>query len=90
MFPGCTDAGAGRPGKDLLNTPGLTVEVKAKGEVSLVAMLRKAKRDGELGDMPAVIWRHNGQGEKTIDQWTLTLFVRDFEELWRKAHAYVS
>lgn len=89
LFPYATDAGAGRSGNDLLNTPGLAVEVKARDDVSLVAALKQAT-DGMtpiLGRnvMPVVIWRHNGQGETAMDQWTVTMRLIDFEELWRKS-----
>ena len=40
-----TDAGAGRPGKDILNTPGLSVEVKARAGFQPQAWLRQAARD---------------------------------------------
>jgi hypothetical protein len=82
LFPHCTDTGAGRPGRDLLNTPGLFVEVKARGLVSLPATLTKAEQDKEAGELAIVVWRHNGQGEKSIGRWTVTMRLSDFQELW--------
>ena len=39
-WPWATDAGAGRSGSDLLNTPGLKAEVKARRDLNLAAWLR--------------------------------------------------
>jgi hypothetical protein len=83
MFLFATDAGAGRPGRDILNTPGLYVEVKARGSASLPALLAKAEKDMNEGELPIIVWRHNGQGEKTIGQWTVTMRLHSFQELWR-------
>lgn len=84
LFPWATDAGAGRPGNDILNTPGLAVEVKARDDVSLVAALKQAT-SGNPSALPIVVWRHNGQGESTMDDWTVTMRLRDFETLWRNS-----
>mgnify|MGYP006915917977 CR=1 FL=1 len=47
MFPYATDAGPGRSGNDVLNTPGLNVEVKAQGEgLSIPAALRQCRSGG--------------------------------------------
>ncbi len=86
MFPHATDAGAGRPGVDILNTLGVRVEVKARGEVSLASQLAKL-RDGS-DDIRLVVWRHNGQGEASMDDWTVTLTLAEFEEIWRAACAH--
>lgn len=81
LFPYATDAGAGRQGSDVLNTPGFAIEVKATTTQSLQAGLRQAEAGGR--GIPALIWRHNGQGEAQMDEWTVTLRLRDFEELVR-------
>lgn len=93
LFPHSQNTGAGRAGRDLLNTPGLFVEVKARGEVSLPSQLRKAQRhsiaerraeemrDGEAPDVAVIVWRHNGQGEASMADWTVTMRLEDFEDL---------
>jgi len=85
LFPYAQDAGAGRQGNDILNTPGLNVEVKARDTVSLVAALKQAST-GEGAGKPIVIWRHNGQGLTSMDNWTVTMSLIEFEELWRAAN----
>jgi hypothetical protein len=84
LFPWATDAGAGRQGNDILNTPGLAVEVKARDDVSLVAALGQAMR-GNPESLPIVVWRHNGQGVSSMDDWTVTMRLADFELLWRQS-----
>lgn len=86
LYPFCSDAGAGRPGRDLLNTRGLFVEVKARGDISLPGLLRKAEKDKGEGETPIVVWRHNGQGEVGIGDWTVTMRLGNFETLWGKAN----
>lgn len=78
LFPWATDAGAGRAGRDILNTPGIAPEIKARDTVSLQAALKQA--EGNSGsDIALVIWRHNGQGEANMGQWTVTMSLEDFE-----------
>lgn len=86
LYPNCVDQGAGRPGKDLLNTPGMSVEVKARNREEILPTLAQAKANAEEGELPLAIWRHDGQGEQTIDRWTVYMELAVFEQLWRKAN----
>jgi hypothetical protein len=85
LFPGCYPIGAGESGSDIQRTPGLEVEVKARGDnMSLPAAIRQARaRAG--GNLPVVVWRHPGQGPAAVGDWTVTMRLEDFEELWRGA-----
>lgn len=89
LFPDAYPIGAGEAGEDIQRTPGVEVEVKARDGVPLntvlkqtVARLTKAGSD----DIPVVVWRHNGQGEAAMDEWTVTMRLVDFEryERWRR------
>lgn len=73
----CTDAGAGRSGRDLLNTPGLAVEVKARRDLSLPKWLRQAAGTAEDGEVPLVVHRPDGFGPSSIDDWPMTLRLAD-------------
>lgn len=86
MFPWATDQGPGRPGNDIINTPRLKVEVKARQEtgVTIPAALRQAAATKGEG-MPILIWRHNGQGETHQDHWTVSMYLGDFDRLWTAA-----
>lgn len=83
LFPFAVPQGAGAPGKDILNTPGLSVEVKARDAMSFPAAIRQATDNAEDGDWPIVVARHNGQGEKNMDKWTVTTSLDVFEGMLR-------
>lgn len=83
-FPFCTDAGAGRTGRDLLNLIGLAGEVKARTKFDPLAWIRQAVAAAD-GDLPFVLIRCNGQGEKTIGDWPVILRLEDFTTLVRAA-----
>lgn len=92
LYPYAQSTGSGRPGRDILLTPGLFCEVKARGTVSLVSQLAKAA-DSSLQsraqsdnyrdppDLPVVVWRHNGQGPASMRKWTVTMSLEDFDDL---------
>jgi hypothetical protein len=83
-FPYATDAGAGRPGRDLLNLIGLAGEVKARSGFSPLAWIRQATATA-AGDLPFVLLRCNGQGPQTVHDWPVLLRLEDFTALIRAA-----
>lgn len=83
-FPYCTDAGAGRTGRDLLNMIGLAGEVKARFQFDPLAWIRQATKNA-AGDVPFVLLRCNGQGPATVADWPVILRNEDFTRLVRAA-----
>jgi len=83
-FPFCTDAGAGRSGRDLLNMIGLAPEVKARADFSPLAWVRQARVNGD-GDLPFVVLRCNGQGPTTVAEWPVIVPLDAFTSLLRMA-----
>jgi hypothetical protein len=83
-FPYCTDAGAGRIGRDLLNLIGLAGEIKARSDFNPLAWVRQALANAD-GDVPFVIVRCNGQGSATVADWPVILRLEDFTRLVRLA-----
>jgi hypothetical protein len=83
-FPYTTDAGPGRPGRDLLNLIGLAGEVKARSGFSPLAWIRQAVTAAG-GDLPFVLLRCNGQGPKSMADWPVVLRLEDFTALVRAA-----
>jgi hypothetical protein len=82
--------GAGRPGVDILNTPGLAVEVKATKAVDMPDWLRQATRnaraglpDGTPADLPLVVYRPQGYGPATVGDWPVIMRLEDAEALLR-------
>lgn len=88
LFPDAVARGAGEAGEDIYRTPGVETEVKARDDVTLPKALKQAAaRAEEHDDIPVIFWRHNGQGEESMDDWTATLRLVDWEkyERWRRA-----
>lgn len=77
LYPWATDAGAGRSGKDVLNTPGASVEVKARASFDPVASLRQAQANTADGETPIVVCRMNGQGPARIGDWVAFTTLKD-------------
>jgi hypothetical protein len=88
LAPYAVPVGAGESGEDILNPPeGLVIEIKARDTVSLQAALKQAMNSNPAA-IPWIIWRHNGQGEASLDDWTVTMRLKDAEQMyiaWRNA-----
>lgn len=83
LAPHAKAVGAGESGEDILEPPaGLVIEIKARDNVTLPAALKQAMNSNP-GSIPWVIWRHNGQGEASLDDWTVTMRLKDAEEMYR-------
>ena len=61
-WPHATSAGAGRSGVDVLETPDIACEVKARSDLSPLAWVRQAEGSAD-GRLPFVAFRPNGMGE---------------------------
>lgn len=61
-WPHAESAGAGRAGTDVLGTPDISVEVKARTDLNPLAWVRQAE-DAAEGRLPMAVFRCNGQGE---------------------------
>jgi hypothetical protein len=69
-YPDATANAPGRPGPDLLNTPGLCVEVKARDRLELPPWLAQADRQAlEHGGSPLLVVRGRNQGPADIGAW---------------------
>lgn len=81
-WPFATDAGAGRGGVDILNVPGLSIEVKGRRDFSPGAWLNEAaSRPG----LPLVVHRPYGAGVGSVANWPVTLRLSDVVVLLRDA-----
>lgn len=65
-WPHAKSAGAGRSGIDILDTPDIAVEVKARTDLNPLAWLRQAEKEAD-GRLPLAVFRCNGQGEAAGD-----------------------
>lgn len=87
LWPLAEPTGAGRQGKDVLAIPDpVAIEVKAQANVALPKFIRQTSKEAEKnGDIPILILRLNGQGEKTVGRWPVVMLMDDWIELMRKA-----
>ena len=81
-WPYATDAGAGRPGSDVLGVPGLAVEVKARRDLRPLEWVRQADNGGGL---PLCVFRPDGMGPASIEEWPVLIRLADVVRLLRAA-----
>jgi hypothetical protein len=79
-WPYACDAGAGRNGCDILNVPGLSIEVKARRDFSPLAWLRQASMSAGI---PMCVHRPDGMGVTSVADWPVTLRLHDLVVLLR-------
>lgn len=72
LFPFAEPTGAGRQGRDILSTPGIYFELKARAGFKPTEALKQTVAPAlEAGDLPIIIMRMNGQGEKNVGKWAV-------------------
>lgn len=100
IFPYAEPTGAGRQGRDILSTPGVWFELKARAGFDPKSALRQAHQESEQeheaaveqfrgeGDYPphpVAVLRLNGQGEANIGEWVACMRVDTLKELLKEA-----
>lgn len=84
LYPAAVAVPSALSGVDVLNTPGLAVEVKARRDLNLPAWLRQAdKRQGQ--GLPVVIHRPDGYGPESVGVWPVTMTFDAFMALLKEA-----
>jgi hypothetical protein len=78
LFPNAMQVNSAASGADILNTPGLAIEVKARRGLDLPAWMRQAAKNAKPGEMPVLMTRLNGQGEESVEDWPVILRFGDF------------
>ena len=79
-WPFAESAGPGRSGVDILGTPDIAVEVKARADLSPLAWVRQAEQVAD-GRLPFAVFRPNGMGEHPEDFLAMIRFGRQVELL---------
>jgi hypothetical protein len=82
-WPFATDAGAGRPGSDILGVPGLGIEVKARRDFKPLEWVRQAVKS--TNGIPMCVLRPDGMGPATVASWPVTMRLEDVVSLLRQA-----
>lgn len=85
QFPYAEPTGAGRQGKDILGTPGVWFELKARTGFNPLEALKQMEKESQGGDVQAAVLRMNGQGEKSIGEWVVCLRVDTLLRLLKEA-----
>ena len=82
-WPYATDAGAGRPGSDILGVPGVAIEVKARRDFRPLEWVKQAGKAG--GGLPVCVHRPDGMGPATVASWPVTMRLEDLITLLKRA-----
>lgn len=85
IFPYAEPTGAGRQGRDILSTPGIYLELKARSGFNPLDALKQMERENEGIDKNVAVLRMNGQGEANIGQWVTVMRVDTLKELLKEA-----
>ena len=78
LYPNARQVNSAASGADILNTPGIAIEVKARTGLNLLAWMKQAAKNAKPGEVPVLITRLNGQGEQTVNDWPVVLRFEDF------------
>lgn len=79
--------GAGRDGSDITGIEGLDIEIKARTNLDLPALMRQLSERKKDTGMGVGVLRLNGQGEKSVEQFVAVLTLADLTYLL-KASGY--
>lgn len=82
IFPWVNTVSGAASGRDLRNTPGLAVEVKARRDFDPMAWLRQSEKNSDDDEFPIVIWQPDGYGPAKMKQWPFMGQLGDFRKLW--------
>lgn len=82
VYPWVQPVSGGAPGRDLLNTPCLSVEIKARRDFDPLAWLRQACRNSDPDEMPVVQWRPDGWGPAKVHEWPYMGRSGDLRRWW--------
>jgi hypothetical protein len=93
IFPYAEPTGAGRQGRDILGTPGVWFELKARAGFNPQAALKQAHAESmpyeewarAQPDLPVAVLRMNGQGEANIGEWVVCMRVDTLKDLLKEA-----
>lgn len=85
LFPDARAVAASLPGKDILNTPGWSIEMKATKDFAPTSALKQARETANLEvEYPVAIYRPRGYGPEKIGQWVVLMDFDQFRDLVRE------
>lgn len=73
IYPDAEAVAASLPGKDIKNTPGVSIEMKATSQADLTGALRQARANATGDELPIAIYRPRGMGPEKIGDWLVAM-----------------
>lgn len=77
--------GAGRDGSDITGIEGLDIEIKARTNLDLPALMRQLEERRKDSGLGVGVLRLNGQGEKSVQQFVAVLTLADLTYLLKSS-----
>jgi len=77
--------GAGRDGSDITGIEGLDIEIKARTNLDLPALMRQLEERRKDTGLGVGVLRLNGQGEKSVQQFVAVLTLADLTYLLKSS-----
>ena len=77
--------GAGRDGSDITGIEGLDIEIKARTNLDLPALMRQLEERRKDTGLGIGVLRLNGQGEKSVQQFVAVLTLADLTYLLKSS-----
>lgn len=87
IFPDAASIAASLPGKDILNTPGWSFEVKGRRDFKPTEWSKQASKYG-TNEWHACIMRPDGYGEAKVGQWLVFMTFEEFRDLVERFRMY--
>lgn len=81
VFPFASTKGGSSPGRDILNTTGFSIEVKARAGFNPLAWLKQARKNSCDHEFSVVVFRPNGMGEAQVGSFGVIMTLSDFRDL---------
>ena len=83
VFPDAVSIAASLSGKDILNTPGWSFEVKGRREFLPTQWSKQMTKNKLPDEYSACIMRPDGYGEAKVGEWLVFMTFEEFRELVR-------
>lgn len=84
-FPQAERRPASLPGSDVMGTPGIDWEVKARRSLDLLGLMRQLGRRAEEGQVPVGVVRPDGAGPTSVHRWPVVMPLEVAVRLLRAA-----
>lgn len=88
IFPDAASVAASLPGKDILNTPGWSLEVKGRREFLPTQWSKQMVKNRFSDEYSACIMRPDGYGEAKVGEWLVFMTFEEFRDIVKELEYY--